>query len=164
MDCPACGYVLTDRTLDQLPHRHCELCGGIWVPTLRSMQLWAELHAADEPLPAVPPDATPTEGGACPECGGALERFAYGDDPDVMLQRCGPCRGLWVPGDRQEAARRAWARRTGREERRMVRKADTLHAFRQSPGASAKGGPTIGYTSFDSSGVGAVRRARERDE
>ncbi|MCB9688942.1 MAG: zf-TFIIB domain-containing protein [Alphaproteobacteria bacterium] len=130
MDCPACGYELASRRADQVDHQVCELCGGIWVDTLKSLQLWATFHAQREPLPAHPPEGVPTRAEGCPQCQRPLESFAYMEDRTVQVQRCNTCSKLFVPGDQQEQARALWAKRVGREAVRLERKADVAAAYR----------------------------------
>ena len=83
MDCPACGYELVARRADQVEHQSCELCGGIWVDTLKSLQLWSTFHTLREPLPAYPPEGVPTRAEGCPQCQRPLESFAYMENRDM---------------------------------------------------------------------------------
>ncbi len=132
MTCPACGYKLVPAKVDQLAYACCELCGGVSVDTLRSLQLWASFHEAREPLPAELGPDIPRRAERCWKCRGPLETFPYMEDRAVQLQRCERCRLMWVPGDQQEGARALWAKRAGRESTRLERKADMTAAYRVS--------------------------------
>jgi hypothetical protein len=157
---------LTARKLDQSRFDACELCGGVAVDLLLSLQLWAAFSAAGEPLPAAVPAEVPVRARACASCAGPLEDFAYLESRDVILQRCGRCRWLWVPGDRQEGARRLWEKRTGREAQRMERKADLEAAYRpvvRRVGQGRFGTVHVGGDAVAQGDLIRAERERERD-
>lgn len=129
MDCPSCGYVMKRVRADQVELHTCDLCGGLWVATLQSLQLWATFHSARTPLPATPPDDVPTLADHCPTCAVPLETFPYMEDRTVELQRCNRCSHLFVPGPMQEGARALWAKRVGREAVRLERTTEVVAAY-----------------------------------
>lgn len=63
----SCVWLLAVRRADQVGYAACDLCGGVWVETLKSLQLWASFAALHEPLPAIPDGALGLRAEACPE-------------------------------------------------------------------------------------------------
>lgn len=101
--CPRCGEPLVPRRYDDFRLEACVGCTGLWIPlpVLRPLieamarDLLADMgdEAFLEPLPD-PGDAVP-----CPCCGRIMEHFGYLGAKVVHLDRCDPCRAVWLDPD-----------------------------------------------------------------
>jgi len=105
---------MTARRFEAVDCHICELCGGIFVPTMKSLALFRGMEEADEPDPRPVPDAP--QASACPQGHGALEAFGYMGS-SLMIARCNTCTHVWIPGEKRHPARNKWRKAQGRAER-----------------------------------------------
>lgn len=115
--CPRCGGYLSLNTLAGVEVHPCPRCGGIWFSKNELEQLAhrdpvvvRSLGALQDPIPE-PGLAVVLEGLLCPRCAVPLRQFHYFWAPDLALDGCPSCHGVWV--DDGELARLEEAAGTG---------------------------------------------------
>lgn len=108
MNCPACGNALHHVTYRGLVLDQCSVCRGVWYDA-DELGAFLERYLAEHP--DLPPArlslhqeagmlAPAGEGErACPRCEFPLEKYNYGYDSGIILDRCHACKGVWVDGD-----------------------------------------------------------------
>ena len=139
MECPACSYDLTPQRFGEADCHTCALCGGLFVPTLKSLALFRGMEDADEPDPAPVEDAP--QATDCPQGHGPLEAFGYMGS-SLMIARCNACTHVWIEGDKRLAVRNKWRRAQGRMDRLLEEK----HASDLTVGAGMVGPKGQGRT------------------
>ena len=113
-NCPRCGSQLTDRAFGSVTLDGCTGCGGTWFdydeltkltrdPTTGLMDVERAFQ------PAI--GGTETIGNmSCPRCSIGLYPFSYPHTPNVRLDACRQCKGIWVDnGELQQIAERIQA-------------------------------------------------------
>ncbi len=118
--CPKCRRTVLAPTTDvpvpaELSERplKCEACQGLWLPHViveswRAHPISEQLELEAEPAhPSVPPEADHRTG-LCPFGHGILIRARVDGPRTFYVERCSPCRGVWL--DRGEWKRLASAR------------------------------------------------------
>ena len=108
MHCPACGDVLRRVGYQALVLDQCPRCRGVWYD-VNELGAFLERYLADNPdLPparltlnqdagAIAPAGE--AGRACPRCDFPLEKYNYGYDSGIILDRCHACEGVWADAD-----------------------------------------------------------------
>lgn len=115
--CPRCSSELVDREFGSVTLDGCTSCGGIWFDADELTKL------ARDPMTGmmdVERAFQPAIGGietlgtmGCPKCGIPLYGFSFPHTPDIHLDACRNCKGIWVDdGELQLIAQRANAART----------------------------------------------------
>ena len=136
MECPACSYDMTQRRFDDVDCQICDLCGGIFVATMKSLALFRGMEQADEPDPQAIADAP--QATDCPQGHGPLEAFGYMGS-SLMLARCNACTHVWIPGAQRLPARTKWRKSQGRADRLLEEKHQTLSENRVVGGMGRSG-------------------------
>jgi Zn-finger nucleic acid-binding protein len=99
--CPDCSETLYARKVGAVEVDGCASCGGLW---LDEGELGALGRAAPEQLvqldhkfrPGMMPAIAPQRSNACPACGQALTAVPHPMLPDLELDACRNCRGVWL--------------------------------------------------------------------
>lgn len=110
-DCPRCGDSLTERTFGATKIDGCAGCGGLWFDCqeLNSVtrdplcSLMEVERAFDRAL------LSDAAGGAmhCPRCDAPLKEFSFPHTPNVLLDACTRCKGIWMDdGEMEKIAER----------------------------------------------------------
>jgi Zn-finger nucleic acid-binding protein len=112
MKCPVCKTEDLDFSPleSNLTSRHCEKCGGNWIPSFEYWK-WREQHKGG--LPETPAGQTiptsPVTGELiaklCPECNKILVKYSVGHGTRFSLDQCGNCGGVWFDKHEWEALR-----------------------------------------------------------
>jgi Zn-finger nucleic acid-binding protein len=131
MQCPACGRVLTERTVADVAVDVCDGgCGGIWFDNQELRKLDDREEAAGEALldarrdPAVSVDHDAVWG--CPRCGhAAMTRRFYSPRREVEVDECPRCGGVWLDAGELATIRAQYA---GQAERSAAHR-DAAHAI-----------------------------------
>lgn len=104
MHCPRCLERLTPERIGEASFYLCRKCRAFWVgmdalATLAGAVKAGVAWPGSRPVAAKSGAAVVDAAGACPACGQpmSLEEYAY--DSGIGIQRCGDCRGLWLPGE-----------------------------------------------------------------
>ncbi|MCC6730905.1 MAG: M48 family metalloprotease [Chthonomonadales bacterium] len=110
--CPRCGEELGRGRVEGRDVQGCRQCGGVWLADADFRDLLARapgrLDAVDRRYPNV------IGGGwdsvtarRCPRCGIGLAAYRPDSAPDLSLDRCPRCRGLWFDDGELSAAARS---------------------------------------------------------
>src|SRR5579871_1123745 len=98
--CPRCNGILTERTFGHETLDGCTCCGGLWFDY---QELNALTRDPDTGLMEVERAFQPNLGanhtdGAmrCPKCNDALYGFCFPHTPNVALNACPRCKGIWL--------------------------------------------------------------------
>ncbi len=109
--CPRCGRQMSAVGVGAVRLDGCDGCGGVWFDG-GELQAVAHSHSAD--LVAIEehwqPDEHTTrrrEAAICPVCERVMVPFALHLAPDVTLDRCPECRGIWADEGELDALYRA---------------------------------------------------------
>src|SRR5437870_617540 len=111
-DCPRCGDQLTNQAFGTISVDGCQGCGGLWFDYNELNGLVRDRQAG---LMAVERAFNPalfsrSSGGEmkCPKCpDSSLYRFSFPHTPNVDLDACPTCKGIWVDdGELQKIAER----------------------------------------------------------
>lgn len=110
MKCPVCKTEELDFSPleSNLTSRHCDKCGGNWIPSFEYWK-WRERHK--EGLPETPaghttppnPVTSALIAKLCPECNKILIKYRVGHGANFSLDQCGNCGGVWFDKDEWEA-------------------------------------------------------------
>ncbi|HZW05529.1 MAG TPA: zf-TFIIB domain-containing protein [Phycisphaerales bacterium] len=109
MKCPACIKPLAVDS-GPLPSSHsCPSCKGHWVPYER-FEAWLGAGAAGLRSGAVvaPPVSRRAKARLCPRCERIVAPARLSNTPQIEVERCGTCNGVWFDGAEME-----WAAGTG---------------------------------------------------
>lgn len=114
--CPRCATALTHRTLQDARFDVCGHCGGL---LLLQPDLVRMLRALTAACPVGTDDIVASVGDQpgdidCPRCARPMETFGYMETRLAMLDRCSPCRLVWVDGSELETVVRLFARTSAR--------------------------------------------------
>lgn len=119
-NCPRCGNALTDRNFGSVAVDGCTACGGVWFD-------YAELtKLARDPMTGLMEVERAFQSSVvgyetagsmnCPRCNLHLYSFSFPHTPDVQLDACRQCKGVWVDdGELQQIAERVQACRPAQE-------------------------------------------------
>jgi len=110
-ECPKCAERLEARAFGMVTVDGCAGCGGLWFDHQElnslardpSVGLMEVERAFQQPLAAVP------AGGSmrCPRCRVELYEFTFPHTPEVRLDACPACKGIWLDdGELQQIAER----------------------------------------------------------
>jgi uncharacterized protein len=115
-NCPRCGGGLTDRPFGSITLDGCTSCGGVWFDRDELRQLAQEsgtgLLEAELAFQDAAGTTTTTGAMLCPRCSIGLYAFSFPHTPDVELDACRQCKGIWLDdGELQKIAMRASASR-----------------------------------------------------
>lgn len=107
LTCPRCQTTLRQHAFGAVVVDGCDTCGGLWFDTDELAQLakgGQETVVAAETVfaPPEPVADTVASKGLCPRCQVALYPFQFEHTPEVTLDACSSCRGIWM--DDQELA------------------------------------------------------------
>ena len=109
MKCPRCGSALEPVVYDGQNIEVCSHCKGEW---LSSEELGKIVEHHDEIF--TPQEIASVQGVSkelftaekddhdeldCPQCGGQMEHFNYGDTSGIILHKCAECDGIWMDRD-----------------------------------------------------------------
>jgi Zn-finger nucleic acid-binding protein len=108
MTCPKCAGTLARLEIDGVEVDRCASCGGIWFdkgelgPLLDgdTGKIRALLGGED-------PDHLDARRGRCPRHEKPLLRVTSARNPDVRIETCGVCQGVWLDGGEFERIKRA---------------------------------------------------------
>jgi Zn-finger nucleic acid-binding protein len=109
--CPRCGSRLTERQFGSVTLDGCNACGGLWfdyqeLNTLTHDPEVGLMEVERTFQPAVSADAGQGDM-RCPKCNIALQGFSFPHTPNVALDACPHCKGIWVDdGELQAIAER----------------------------------------------------------
>jgi len=125
--CPCCDHTLTEAEVSGVRVHGCHLCGGLWLKDHDLTELTRhDIQPLDELAHEFPDlrinKGEETKERRCPNCGVPLFRFHFKHSPDVHLDGCRECKGIWL--DHED----------------LVRIEQRLAAYRQK--AAQKGQPT----------------------
>ncbi|NSW56804.1 MAG: zf-TFIIB domain-containing protein [Armatimonadetes bacterium] len=108
--CPRCSAELAPQSVGGVELDACSDCGGLWFDPGelgRLMQQGAGDARNAENLAEGRPSRAHGGGMACPRCGVTLYEFQYEHSPQVTLNACPECRGVWLDdGELQALASR----------------------------------------------------------
>lgn len=99
--CPCCDHTLTEAEVSGVRVYGCHLCGGLWIRDHDLTELTRhDIQPLDE-LAHEFPDLRINKGEEakerrCPNCGVPLFRFHFKHSPDVHLDGCRECKGIWL--------------------------------------------------------------------
>ncbi len=106
MKCPACSSILKPAATGSGGIRVCAECRGIWfacdqfVPFVRKLaedeDLAAKTAMLFEPRRVVGERYISEQIRTCPDCTGAMKKFNYAYDSNIILDRCKDCGGIWA--------------------------------------------------------------------
>jgi Zn-finger nucleic acid-binding protein len=98
--CPCCDHTLTETEVSGVTVHGCHLCGGLWFKDHDLTELTRHDIQPLEELAHEFPDLRVNKADAherrCPNCGVPLFRFHFKHSPDVHLDGCHQCKGLWL--------------------------------------------------------------------
>lgn len=110
MGCPVCHVPLKTILAHGYEIDVCPRCRGILLDPgelnyvvaglIKSGRVPDDSPARKRPIPW---HSIPSEDRACPRCGAAMTTFNYSYDSNVIIDRCGSCRCVWL--DRGELLR-----------------------------------------------------------
>lgn len=114
LSCPRCPAPLQQHAFGPVVVDGCDQCGGLWFDPHELAQLAAggreAVLAAEAVFPPPGLAATPADqAGMCPKCQVALYEFQFPHTPEVTLDACPQCRGIWVDDRELEAIARRLA-------------------------------------------------------
>ena len=105
MNCPVCGETLHRVAYRNLVLDQCSGCQGVWYDA-NELGAFLEHYLADHPdLPPATLTVRQQPGAfapgsekdrACPRCNFPMEKYNYGYDSGIILDRCHACTGVWV--------------------------------------------------------------------
>ena len=100
MDCPKCaGSRLQAATVKGIEVDQCPDCRGVWFDEQELARLLATRPANLKPIAGGRTDpADDARSGRCPRDGQSLMRVRSAREPDVTVEVCPQCRGLWLDG------------------------------------------------------------------
>lgn len=134
--CPRCSPELVAQSVGGVELDACSHCGGLWFDPGelgRLMQQGGDEVRAAEDIAEGGPSSASGGGMTCPSCAVALYEFQYKHNPDVTLNACPECRGVWVDdgelqalASRQDATQATAASSPRSRLRRNVRAAASL--------------------------------------
>lgn len=112
--CPRCQVLLREHVLGPVTIDGCDTCGGLWFDTDELTQLakgGQETVVAAEGVfaPPEPVGDVVTAKGLCPCCAVPLYAFQFAHTPEVTLDACASCRGVWIDDGELEAIGRRLA-------------------------------------------------------
>lgn len=114
MECPRCGGPLAARSFGSIALDGCARCGGVWFDCdeLKRLTRDPEAGLMSVERAFAPALSAVLERGAmrCPRCADPLEPFRFEHTPEVGLDVCRPCRGIWLDDGEMEAISRRVAR------------------------------------------------------
>lgn len=99
--CPRCSAHLRSERIGAVLVDGCDACGGLWFDANELAQLArggresvSEAEQAFEPPAAT--EGMPPGKMQCPKCSVALYEFSFKHTPEVKLDACPECRGMWA--------------------------------------------------------------------
>ncbi len=105
--CPRCGTNLSSQTFGSLQLDGCVSCGGVWFDYLELQTLTRvagaslmDVERAINPAVSSPDSAG---GNRCPKCETPLYGFSFPHTPNVRLDACPDCKGIWVDDGKLQA-------------------------------------------------------------
>jgi Zn-finger nucleic acid-binding protein len=114
--CPRCGDNLEERTFGDVKLDGCSGCGGIWFDSQELNQLTRDPSVGLMEIERAFNPAVFGGGAAgrmlCPKCAQPLSPFSFSHTPEVGLDICRQCKGVWLDdGEMQKIAERIAASR-----------------------------------------------------
>jgi Zn-finger nucleic acid-binding protein len=99
MRCPKCGSLLQAQQIGEVEVDQCTSCHGIWLD-LGELPLLLDRPAVPRGNGRVAPVIWDTVSGSCPRCGGEghMTRITSLKRPDVVMDSCPVCYGIWLDG------------------------------------------------------------------
>ncbi|MGE0708958.1 MAG: zf-TFIIB domain-containing protein [Planctomycetota bacterium] len=97
MNCPKCETELQAVTIHEVEVDRCPHCSGVWLDRSEFGRL-VKLDK-DELAPLLrgsPDEELDARAGKCPRDGDALLRARSALRPEVVLDYCGTCQGVWL--------------------------------------------------------------------
>ncbi len=92
LSCPKCGKEMKDLNIEGVDLDFCS-CGGVWMDK-DEFAYYAELHVDVPQLDEVKKKARETSH-SCPRCKKNLQEMHFAVGPDLLIDRCPGCSGLW---------------------------------------------------------------------
>lgn len=108
MKCPKCrDHDLAATQVDEVTVDRCPACAGLWFDARELPRVLRLGAAAVRPLHGGRADVARDErAGACPRDGARLTRMHSASHPDVVVETCLECQGIWLDGGEFDALRR----------------------------------------------------------
>lgn len=128
LTCPRCQGVLRQHVFGAVTVDGCEACGGLWFDTSELAHLarggQETVVAAEEVFaPPLPTAQNAQAEGQCPRCHVELYAFQFEHTPEVTLDACPQCRGVWIDdGELAAIGRRLAPAQGAAEEPRSIRR------------------------------------------
>ncbi|MEP6754907.1 MAG: zf-TFIIB domain-containing protein [Chthonomonadales bacterium] len=99
-DCPRCASRLLEKRFGAVLIDNCTTCGGMWFD-YEELSILAKdptvcLKAIDDSFKPALASVEPHGDMKCPRCTLALVPFSFGHSPEVALDACPHCRGVWL--------------------------------------------------------------------
>ena len=103
MNCPKCEKMLSMQMVAEVEIDSCENCGGVWLDLGELKALLQQSDAFQASLSTEGGGSTEIYDaltGACPRCGGEghMTRVQNLDRPDITMDSCPVCYGIWLDG------------------------------------------------------------------
>jgi Zn-finger nucleic acid-binding protein len=99
MQCPKCFHTLETKKFGDVEVEQCPNCQGVWldIGELRRVRLQKTTHRSS---PTSDSNRFDTITAPCPHCGGEghMTRLSDLERPDVMMESCPVCYGIWLDG------------------------------------------------------------------
>ncbi|MBI5359446.1 MAG: rhomboid family intramembrane serine protease [Planctomycetes bacterium] len=112
MKCPSCGAILQQDNYEGRFINHCSQCNGIWFESGELKDYIRLLIEKDKTIPeakietkrnVIKPREINENKRNCPKCSAGMEKFNYGYDSNVILDKCVSCDGVWADGNEIKA-------------------------------------------------------------
>ncbi len=112
MLCPVCNNALVQKMYYQVPIMVCTQCGGIWFEQGELKEYIEDMLIERKDIPELPisMDKISAIGEIkiqeppkpCPKCHQTMTSYNYCYDSNIILDKCTPCKGIWVDGGKIE--------------------------------------------------------------
>jgi Zn-finger nucleic acid-binding protein len=101
--CPRCGAPLSERSFGPIRLDGCSECGGLWFDAEELNKIAHDTSVGLMDVERAFNRAVSSEGEGgmmnCPKCGTALSPYIFPHTPDVTVDACQKCRGIWLDDD-----------------------------------------------------------------
>jgi len=97
--CPVCRSQLFDASIDGFRGLHCDECKGLLVDqySFRSIVEYLRAQAQGPPTPPMPLNRDDLQRQIrCPRCGEIMDTHPYYGPGNIVIDRCGQCKVIWL--------------------------------------------------------------------